>query len=112
VSAASDDAHAWAHAILRRQVKRPRRSWADRATPLSAGPAATQGPPGTCSSHRPPWLAGLGYRIGASTVWRILKNANVDPAPQRAEPTWRAVRAPAEGRTPGGDRTCRWECRV
>jgi len=34
-------------------------------------------------------LAGLGYRVGASTVWRILKRAKVDPTPQRAGPTWR-----------------------
>ncbi len=31
----------------------------------------------------------LGHRIGASTVWRILTAAGVDPAPRRAGPTWR-----------------------
>ena len=33
-------------------------------------------------------LAGLGYRIGASTVWKILTAAGIDPAPRRAGPTW------------------------
>jgi putative transposase len=33
-------------------------------------------------------LAGLGYRIGASTVWKILRNAGIDPAPRRASPSW------------------------
>ena len=33
-------------------------------------------------------LAGLGYQIGASTVWRILNTSGIDPAPRRAGPTW------------------------
>jgi putative transposase len=33
-------------------------------------------------------LAGLGYPIGASTVWTILNAAGIDPAPRRAGPTW------------------------
>lgn len=33
-------------------------------------------------------LAGLGYRLASSTVWRILKNHRVDPAPDRARETW------------------------
>jgi putative transposase len=33
-------------------------------------------------------LAGLGYRIGASTVWTILHSAGIDPSPRRAGPTW------------------------
>jgi putative transposase len=33
-------------------------------------------------------LAELGYQIGASTVWRILNSAGIDPAPRRARPTW------------------------
>ena len=31
---------------------------------------------------------GLGYRIGASTVWTILHNASIDPSPRRAGPSW------------------------
>lgn len=33
-------------------------------------------------------LVGLGHRVGASTVWRILKSQGVAPAPQRAPVTW------------------------
>jgi len=33
-------------------------------------------------------LAGLGYQIGASTVWTILNAAGIDPAPRRTGPTW------------------------
>jgi hypothetical protein len=34
-------------------------------------------------------LVGLGHRVAASTVWRILKTAGINPAPQRSGPTWR-----------------------
>jgi len=34
-------------------------------------------------------LAGIGYQIGASTVWSILKRAGIDPAPRREGPGWR-----------------------
>jgi hypothetical protein len=33
-------------------------------------------------------LSGLGYQIGASTVWKILHTAGIDPAPRRAGPSW------------------------
>ena len=33
-------------------------------------------------------LAGLGHRVGASTVWRILTQHDIDPAPQRTSVTW------------------------
>jgi len=35
-------------------------------------------------------LAGLGHKIASSTVWKILKDAGIDPAPQRSGQTWRA----------------------
>ena len=35
-------------------------------------------------------LTGLGYQIAPSTVWQILKDAGIDPAPRRAGQTWRA----------------------
>ena len=34
-------------------------------------------------------LVGLGHRVAASTVWKILKDAGIDPAPRRSGPTWR-----------------------
>jgi transposase InsO family protein len=43
-------------------------------------------------------LAGLGYQIGASTVWKILHHAGIDPAPRRAGPSWaQLLRAQAHG---------------
>jgi transposase InsO family protein len=34
-------------------------------------------------------LIGLDHQIAASTVWKILKAAGLDPAPRRSGPTWR-----------------------
>src|SRR2546423_5928704 len=34
-------------------------------------------------------LIRLGHRIAASTVWQILHDAGIDPAPRRSGPTWR-----------------------
>jgi putative transposase len=43
-------------------------------------------------------LAGLGYTLGASTVWEIIKAASLDPAPRRAGATWQEfLTAQAEG---------------
>src|SRR6185437_7646679 len=33
----------------------------------------------------------LGHHIAPSTVWRILHDAGLDPAPRRAGPTWRTL---------------------
>jgi hypothetical protein len=35
-------------------------------------------------------LTGLGYTVAPSTVWQILKDAGIDPAPRRSGQTWRA----------------------
>ena len=34
-------------------------------------------------------LVGLGHPVAASTIWKILKDAGLDPAPRRSGPTWR-----------------------
>jgi putative transposase len=136
-------------AVLRRQVSRPRLSWADRAVFAALTGLLSQ----ACRRHRivtpatilrwhrdlvkrrwaqprhhrsggrrtPPelrqlvlrlaaenssWgyrrihgeLAGLGHEIAASTVWSILKQAGIDPAPRRDGPSWRQfLRGQARG---------------
>jgi transposase InsO family protein len=43
-------------------------------------------------------LARLGHRIAHSTVWQILHDADIDPAPRRGGPTWREfLTAQAQG---------------
>ncbi len=43
-------------------------------------------------------LTGLGIRVAASTVWSILQQAGIDPAPRRSTETWREfLRAHASG---------------
>jgi putative transposase len=43
-------------------------------------------------------LAGLGVRIAASTVWSILQQAGIEPAPRRSSETWQQfLRAQASG---------------
>jgi hypothetical protein len=34
-------------------------------------------------------LTGLGHNVAPSTVWQILKDAGIDPAPRRAGRIWR-----------------------
>ena len=128
-------------AVLQRQVRTPRLSWADRAV-LSAlarllpgghrrhlrlivsprtmlrwhadlvrrrwaYPRHTPGRPRTAQALRalvlemardnPAWgyrrihgeLTGLGYKLAPLTVWQILNDAGLDPAPRRAGQTWR-----------------------
>jgi putative transposase len=35
-------------------------------------------------------LVGLGHKVAPSTVWKILKDAGIDPAPRRSGQSWRA----------------------
>jgi putative transposase len=129
-------------AVLQRQVKAPRLSWADRAVMAALArlvprsqlgqlclivsprtllrwhaclvrrhwtyPRRAPGRPGTAKPVRalvlemardnPGWgyrrihgeLVGLGYKLAPSTVWQILKDAGIDPAPRRSGQTWRA----------------------
>jgi putative transposase len=95
--------------ILRWHREIIRRRWAARST------CGKTGRPGTRRNIRalilrlarenPEWgyrrihgeLAGLGVKIAASTVWEILKNAGIDPAPRRTGPTWQQfLRSQAE----------------
>ena len=78
-------------AVLRRRTPRPRTTWTDHALiaaltrllpvrrrlGLLVTPATIHGE-----------LAGLGYQIGASTIWTILHTAGIDPSPRRAGPFW------------------------
>ena len=129
-------------AVLQRQVKTPRMTWADRAVLAALArmlpgsqlrrmrlivsprtllrwhadlvrrrwtyPRRTRGRPRTALTVRalvlemardnPGWgyrrihgeLAGLGYKVAPSTVWQILKDAGIDPAPRRSGQTWQA----------------------
>jgi putative transposase len=50
------------------------------------------------ASENPAWgyrrihgeLLTLGIKVAASTVWQILRDAGVDPAPERSQTTWAA----------------------
>jgi hypothetical protein len=42
-------------------------------------------------------LTGLGHKLAPSTVWQILKDAGIDPAPRRSEQSWRAFLEAQDG---------------
>jgi putative transposase len=127
-------------AVLQRQVKTPRLSWADRAIATALArllprgqlsqlrliisprtllrwhadlvrrhwtyPRRAPGRPWTAkpvqalvlemARDNPSWgyrrihgeLTGLGCKLAPSTVWQILKDAGIDPAPRRSGQTW------------------------
>ena len=77
----------WAYP--RRAPGRPRTAPAIRASVLEM------------ARDNPPWgyrrihgeLTGLGHKLAPSTVWQILKDAGIDPAPVRSGQNWRAFLA-------------------
>ena len=134
--------------VLRRQVRAPKPSWADRAIICALGrriprtrrlcllvtprtllrwhahlvsrrwtyPRRGPGRPPTrptiralvlrLAAENPAWgyrritgeLAGLGQKVGAVTVWQILRKAGIDPVPRRSGPSrGQFLRAQAEG---------------
>jgi len=84
--------------ILRWHRHLVRRRWTTQ--PVRAGrpaiPAGVRALIVRLATENPTWgyrrvhgeLAGLGYQIGASTVWKVLHAAGIDPAPRRVGPTW------------------------
>ena len=61
-------------------TNRPRDPTADHP---ARGGESELGPPA-----RPRQLARLGHRVAASTVWKILRSAGIDPTRDRTGPTW------------------------
>ena len=83
--------------ILRWHRKLVARRWTTQPGPgRPAIPAGLRALVLRLASENPTWgyrrihgeLAGLGYQIGASTVWTILHAAGIHPAPRRAGPSW------------------------
>ena len=64
----------------RRAPGRPRTAQAIRALVL----AMARDNPGWGYRRIQGELTGLGHKIAASTVWQILNNAGIDPAPERS----------------------------
>jgi putative transposase len=96
--------------ILRWHRHLLRRRWALRSRPKRPGrpptPRNIRALILRLAKENPSWgyrrihgeLAGLGIRLPPSTVWEVLKNAGIDPAPLRdSGPTWAAfLRSQAE----------------
>ena len=91
----------WHHQLVARRWTYPHRSPGRPPTPPPIRALVLR-----MARENPRWgyrriqgeLVGLGHPVAASTVWRILKNAGLDPAPRRAGPTWRqflSAQAPA-----------------
>src|SRR5690349_13908482 len=73
-------------AVLRRQVHRPDLQPADRVVLAALSRLLPRHRWGHRRVHGE--LVRLGHHIAASTVWKILHHAGVNPAPRRAGPTW------------------------
>jgi putative transposase len=83
----------WHAGLVRRHWAYPRRG---RGRPRAA--AAVRALVLEMARDNPSWgyrrihgeLAGLGHKLAPSTVWKILKDAGIDPAPARSGQSWRA----------------------
>jgi putative transposase len=75
------------NAVLRRQNPKPRLDWADRAVLA----ALIRLLPRALTAHRlvtrPRSCVGIGHRVSASTIRRILKRLRIPPAPVRRDHT-------------------------
>jgi transposase InsO family protein len=91
----------WHHQLVARRWTYPHRSPGRPPTPPPIRALVLR-----MARENPRWgyrriqgeLVGLGHPVAASTVWRILKDSGLDPAPRRAGPTWRqflSAQAPA-----------------
>jgi transposase InsO family protein len=95
--------------ILRWHRDLLRRRWAKKSRPRNGRPSTHRNIKTLVlrlACQNPAWgyrrihgeLAGLGIAIAASTVWEILKDAGVEPAPRRGSVTWASfLRSQAEG---------------
>jgi putative transposase len=86
----------WHAALVRRRWAYPRRSPGRPRTAQAIRALVLE-----MARDNPAWgyrrihgeLTGLGYKLAPSTVWQILKDAGIDPAPRRTGQTWRAFLA-------------------
>ena len=82
----------WHTDLVRRHWTRPRRAPGRPRTAQAVRALALE-----MAHDNPGWgyrrihgeLAGLGHKLAPSTVWQILKDAGIDPAPRRTGQTWR-----------------------
>jgi len=84
--------------LLRWRCRRIARHWTQSHQPPGRPPiaAGVRRTAVRMARENPTWgyrrihgeLVGLGHTIGASTLWQILKDAGIDPAPSRTSVTW------------------------